>query len=126
MGMPTWDGLPFNRPEFRGVELIYSTPFYNAKLDKVSANINSYFKEFMFARPTDMVFRGYEVMWRFGTMLQKYGSDLASNLSNRQIKVFTDYDIQPVLSRQNMTLDYFENKKLYFVKWQEGVIKSVN
>lgn len=126
MGMPTWDGLPFHRAEFRGVDLIYSTPFYNAKLDKVSASINTYFKESMFARPTDMVFRGYEVMWRFGTMLQKYGADFASNLSNKQIKVFTDYDIQPVLSRQDMTLDYFENRKLYFVKWQDGMIRSVN
>lgn len=126
MGMPTWDGLPFNHAEFRGVDLIYSTPFYNAKLDKVSAGITNYFKEFMFARPTDMVFRGYEVMWRFGTMLQKYGPDFSSNLSMKQFKIFTDFDIQPVLSKQNMTLDYFENKKLYFVKWQEGVIKLVN
>ncbi len=126
MGMPTWDGLPFNHAEFRGVDLIYSMPFYNAKLDKVSAGITNYFKEFMFARPTDMVFRGYEVMWRFGTMLQKYGPDFSSNLSMKQFKIFTDFDIQPVLSKQNMTLDYFENKKLYFVKWQEGVIKLVN
>lgn len=126
MGMPTWDGLPFNRPEFRGVDLVYSTPFYNAKLDKISAGINNYFKENMFARPSDMVFRGYEVLWKFGSLLQKYGSDLSSNLSNRAFKVFTDYDIQPVLSRQNMTLDYFENRKLYFVKWQDGVIKLVN
>lgn len=126
MGMPTWDGLPFNRPEFRGVDIVYSTPFYNAKLDKVSTDINNYFKESMFARPSDMVFRGYEVMWKFSSMLQKYGNELSSNLTNRQIRVFTDYDIQPVLSRQNMTLDYFENKKLYFVKWQEGLIKLVN
>ncbi|MBL0234876.1 MAG: ABC transporter substrate-binding protein [Chitinophagaceae bacterium] len=126
MGMPTWDGLPFNRPEYRGVDLVYSTPYYNPKLDKVSAAINNYFKENMFARPSDMVFRGYEVMWRFGSMLQKYGSDLSSNLSTKQYRVFTDYDIQPVISRQNMTLDYFENRRLYFVKWQEGVIKLVN
>lgn len=126
MGMPTWDGLPFNRSEFRGVDLVYSTPFYNAKLDKISAGINNYFKENMFARPSDMVFRGYEVLWKFGSLLQKYGADLSSNLSNRAFKVFTDYDIQPVLSRQNMTLDYFENRKLYFVKWQDGLIKLVN
>jgi hypothetical protein len=125
MGMPTWDGLPFQRSEFRGVDIIYSTPFYNAKLDKVSAGINSYFKENMFARPTDMVFRGYEVIWKFGKLLLQYKEDLASNLSNRQYKLFTDFDIQPELSRQNMTLDYFENKKLYFVKWQEGIIKQV-
>jgi len=25
-----------------------------------------------------------------------------------------------------MTMEYFENKKLYFVKWQDGVVKGVN
>jgi len=39
--------------------------------------------------------------------------------------VFTDFDIQPVYTnRQNMTLDYFENKKLYYVRIING-IKSV-
>ena len=38
---------------------------------------------------------------------------------------FTDFDIQPVIGKQNMTLDYFENKKLYFLKWQDGVLKGI-
>lgn len=126
MGMPTWDNIKdFNKPEYKGIEIIYSTPFYNPKLDKVSLGIINYFSQIMFARPSDMVFRGYEVTWKYARLLLQYGRDLASNLSNKQNKVFTDFDIQPVLNKQNMTLDYFENKKLYFLKWQDGIIKSV-
>jgi hypothetical protein len=126
IGMPTWDGIGFSKPEFKGIEIVYSTPFYNAKLDKTSLSITNQFNKKMFARPSDMVFRGYEVTFRFARLLKQYGKDIASNLGNKQIKVFTDFDIQPVLNKQNLTLDYFENKKLYFLKWQDGVLKSIN
>lgn len=125
IGMPTWDGINFTKPEFKGAEITYSTPFYNPKTDKVSMSITNYFNKVMFARPSDMVFRGYEITWKYARLLMQYGKDLASNLSNKQNKVFTDLDIEPVISKQSMTLDYFENKKLYFVKSQDGVLKAV-
>lgn len=127
IGMPTWDNIKdFNKPEYKALEIIYSTPFYNAKTDKVSYSITNDFNSKMFARPSDMVFRGYEVTMRFARLLAQYKKDIASNLGTRQNKVFTEFDIQPVfLNRQNMTLDYFENKKLYFIKFMDGEIKSV-
>jgi hypothetical protein len=79
----------------------------------------------MFARPSDMVFRGYEVTWKYAKLLLQYGKEISSNLANKQSKVFSDFEIQPVLNKQNMTLDYFENKKLYFLKWQDGVLKGI-
>ena len=127
MGMPTWDGIKeFSKPEFKGIEIIYSTPFYHTKTDKVSQGIFTHFNTKMYARPSDMVFRGYEVTWKFARLLLKYGKDLSSNLGSKQDKVFTDFDIQPMLNKKTMVLDYFENKKLYFVKWQDGIIKGVN
>ena len=125
IGMPTWDGISFNKSEYKGIEIIYSTPFYNAKNDKASVSISQRFNKMMYARPSDMVFRGYEVTFRFARMLLQYGNDIASNLANKYMKVFTDFDIQPVLNKQSMTLDYFENKKLYFLKWQDGQLKGV-
>lgn len=126
MGMPTWDNIKdFNKSEYKGVEIIYSTPFYNAKTDKISQSITNHFNKVMFARPSDMVFRGYEVTWKYAKLLLQYGKDIASNLGNKQNKVFTDFDIQPIINRQGMTLDYFENKKLYFLKWQDGMLKAV-
>ena len=128
MGMPTWDAIKdFTRPEYKGIEIIYSTPFYNAKTDKVSVGINNYFNNKMYARPSDMVFRGYEVTFRFAKLLLQYGKDINSSLSisSKQAKIFTDYDIQPVINKQTAALDYFENKKLYFLKWQDGIIKGI-
>ena len=79
----------------------------------------------MYARPSDMVFRGYEVTWKYARLLMQYKNDFNSNISNKQHTVFTEFNIQPVLDRQTMALDYFENKKLYFLKWQDGVLKGV-
>ncbi|MEO5562500.1 MAG: amino acid ABC transporter substrate-binding protein [Chitinophagaceae bacterium] len=128
MGMPTWETISkdFTRPEFKGIEIIYSTPFYNAKTNPVSVSISNYFNTEMYSRPSDMVFRGYETTWKFSKLLLQYGKDISSNLTSKQYHVFTEYDIQPVISRTTNTLEYFENKKLYFLKWLDGIIKVSN
>ena len=127
VGMPTWDAIKdFGKPEYKDLEIIYCTPFYNARIDRVSTSIINHFNNNMFARPSDMVMRGYEAAWRFGKLLVKYGADINSNITRREFNVFRDFDIQPVmLNAENLTLDYFENKKLYFLKVQNGVVKAV-
>jgi hypothetical protein len=127
VGMPTWDAITdFNKKEYKGLSIVYTTPFYNAKTDKTSLSITNYFKINLYSRPTDMVFRGYECMYRFGKLLADNGSNLNSSIGEKKYKVFTDWDIQPVLDRQTFSLDHFENKKLYFVKKVGGLVTTVN
>ncbi len=128
MGMPTWDVISeFRNPEYKGLEIIYSTPFYNDRNNHVSLSIIDYFNTNLYARPSDMVFRGYETTWRFSKLLTEYKKDFPANLSRKEFNVFRDFDIQPIFTnRQNMTLDYFENKKLYFIKKVDGVVMAVN
>jgi hypothetical protein len=122
IGMPTFDniGKEFSRPVYKGLPIIYTTPFYNNRTDKVSQEIVNFYNNSMYARPTDMVMRGYEAIWHFAQLLVKYKSDLSSNLSRKEFNVFREFDIQPVINRQRQTLDYFENKKLFFIKWLNG------
>jgi ABC-type branched-subunit amino acid transport system substrate-binding protein len=127
IGMPTFENASkdFNKPEFKGPEIIYSTPLYNPRTDKVSRSITNYFSIKMYARPSDMVMRGYEATWRFSKLLIQYQKDIAANLTRKEFNVFREFDIQPIINKQTATLDYFENKKLYFIVWQDGVIKTV-
>lgn len=127
VGMPTLETVSkdFNQAEFRGPEFIYSTPFYNARTDRVSHLITGYFTSKMYARPSDMVLRGYETAWRFGKLLLKYTSGLGNQITRKEFNVFHDFDIRPVPNRFTGTADYYENKKLYFLKWQDGVLKGV-
>ncbi|MCB0715232.1 MAG: ABC transporter substrate-binding protein [Chitinophagaceae bacterium] len=127
MGMPTWDGIDdFKDADYQGIDIVYSTPFYNPRTDKISQKIIDYFNRNMYARPSDMVMRGYEAMWRFANILMKFKTDFASNLSFKDFDVFREFDIQPVLDRETMMLNYFENKKLYFLTLQNGIIKEVH
>ena len=73
-----------------------------------------------------MVFRGYETTFHFGKLLMKYRNNIINNLSSNQYKIFNDLDIKPVKVRESNTVpDYLENKKLYFIRKQDGNIKSV-
>lgn len=126
IGMPTWDNEDFSRPEWKGVEILFTTPFYNARTDKTSQAIVDHFAKYFYAKPSDMVIRGFETTWKFARLLQKYGSDLPSNLSSKDFNLIRSFDIQPVLNRTTLALDYFENRKLYFIKWLDGTFKVLN
>jgi hypothetical protein len=126
IGMPTWDGITdFNKKDYNGLDIVYSTPFYTDMANSLSTAISDTFNATMYARPSDMVFRGYECMYRFGKLLVEKDSNLVSSIGEKKFKVFTDFDIQPVLNHQTMALEYFENKKLYFIKKEDGAVKQV-
>ena len=126
-GMPTWDNITdFTQPEYTDQEIYYTTPFYINPADSLVINIQQNYKSKFYSRPSDMLFRGYETTYRFGKLLQLHGRSLSGSIGEKKFKVFCDFDIQPVfLNRQNMTLDYFENKKLYFIKKVNGSITNV-
>jgi hypothetical protein len=122
IGMPTWDAMNFNKTEFKDLEIVYSTPFYYNIYNRLGSQITNLFAARFNGRPTDMFYRGYEVMLRFALLLLDTKKDIASNLTRKGNYVFTNFDIQPVfLNKENMTLDYFENKKLYFIKTLNGI-----
>ena len=127
IGMPTWDNLDLSKPEFAGEEIAYSTPFYINPADTLVKIIQQNFKTRFYSRPSDMVFRGYESVYRFTKLLLLHGKDLSGSIGEKKFKVFNDFEITPVfLNRQTMTLDYFENKKVYFVKKMDGNVVAVN
>jgi ABC-type branched-subunit amino acid transport system substrate-binding protein len=121
VGMPTWDGFNLSKPEFKNMEIVYSTPFNYGKWSPLGTQLTKAFESKVNGRPTDMYFRGYETVLRFVMLLLQSNKDVASNLSYNGNYVFTQFDIQPVfLNKEDMTLDYFENKKLYFTRVVNG------
>ena len=127
IGMPTWDNIAdFTHPGFSGEEIVYSTPFYTNPSDNLVKSIQQVFKTKFYSRPSDMVFRGYECTYRFSKLLLQYGRNLSGSIGEKKYKVFSDFDIEPVfLNKQTMTLDYLENKKLYFIRKLDGSITGV-
>lgn len=128
MGMPTWDGIrEFSKPAYRGADLLFCTPFYSPRSDSVSIALETFFNNQLYARPSDLVLRGYEAMWRFSKLVLRYGKESALHLGSKAFSVFREMDIQPVITAGNPpVVQYYENKKLYFLKWQDGFLKAAN
>ena len=122
-GFPTWENIDFTKKEFKGINIIYSTPFYNDNTSTASKNIQSYYKKSMYARPSDLVFRAFALTYKYGRLLSKYGNQFTTNMNNREFVGIYDFDIQPVL--KNGQLNYFENKNLYFLTFLDGKIIKV-
>lgn len=122
MGMPTWENYNFNRA--KDLEIIYTTPFYYNRSSELENSLAAQYNAVLSAKPSDLFFRGYETTLRFGMLLAETGKDVASNLTKKGNTVFTQFDIQPVFKGPSMTLDYFENKHLYFIK-VFGTVKNI-
>lgn len=124
IGMPTWDGL---RDISKNLEIIYSSPYNFTRVDKISLQLFEKYKTKFAGRPGDMVFKGFESMYRFTKLLLKHGDSLTAHLSDKDYTIFNNFNIQPVRANKETVLpDYLENKKLYFIRKMDGKIKSVN
>ena len=124
--MPTWwDVTDFTKPEYQKVEVIYTTPFYLSPTSPLVIKIENEFRSRFYSRPTDMVFRGYETLYHFAHLLHANGKNIGAAFSDNRFRLFNDFQIQPVLDPKTTTLDYFENKKIYFIKKVDGVVTAV-
>ncbi|MBS1668187.1 MAG: amino acid ABC transporter substrate-binding protein [Bacteroidetes bacterium] len=126
MGMPTWDNIDFLPEEYSGPEIIYSTPFYINPNDSLVKSIQQYFYTNYFMKGSDMIIRGFETTYHFAKLLNLFGSDLTNHIDSKKFEVINNFDIEPVYTnKQNTSPDYYENKKLYFVKRVDGKVTAV-
>lgn len=124
IGMPTWDGI---RDISKDLEIVYSTPYNFDRNTKTAIQLSNKYRDKYAGRASDMVFKGFESMYHFTKLLLKYGSGFVSHLSDKEFKLFNEYDIQPVKSEKDSThTDYLENKKLYFIRKKDGMVRTVN
>jgi hypothetical protein len=128
IGMPNWDGFrDLSRPEMKGIDILYTSPYNYTRTDKLGIYITTKYRNKFLSRPSDLVFKGYESFFHFTKLWLKHKENLIHNLSDKSFKLFNDYDIQPVkFKKENKEPDYWENRKLYFIKRVDGQIKLVN
>jgi len=127
IGMPTWDGIKdLDKPDCKGIEIIYSSPYNPSRTDKTSVSFIANYKLKYSGRPSDMAFKGFESMYHFTKLLLAHDQNSINFLSEKNYKLFNDFDIRAVKNRSTNNTDYLENRKLYFIKKADGSIKSVN
>lgn len=118
IGMPTWET---GRDLSQYAEIIYTTHFQTQRNEKAARAIAAAYQKKMAGGANDMVYKGFEAMYRFGKLLVRYPNELMQQLSNKTFNLLNDFDIRNV----NNPADYLENKKIYFVRKSQGSIKSI-
>ena len=68
--------------------------------------------------------RSFEAMYHFGKLLAKYPNNILQHLSDKEFRLLNDFDIR-ANKLSNGSTDYLENKKIYFIRKQDGQIKTV-
>ncbi|MEO7311902.1 MAG: hypothetical protein ABIX01_15970 [Chitinophagaceae bacterium] len=126
IGMPTWDDFKFEKAEFKGVEIMYPTPFLTSSGNsRVYNSVSNKYRARAKSRASDMVYKGFEITYRYIKNMLSH-QDHIVDLSDHTGKIFSDFDLEPVKIRTTKNEpDYYENKKVYFVKKLDGVVKGI-
>ncbi|MEO6584122.1 MAG: ABC transporter substrate-binding protein [Ferruginibacter sp.] len=120
MGMPNWENFAFNKIKTPDFPVYFTTPYYNVKWDAQSKMLKEVYNQKFKGNPSDLSYKGFELVSIFTRLLANYPIDFISHL-NDHTKLFTRYNFRPVfLSAKSTTPDYFENKHLYFIKLVNG------
>lgn len=127
IGMPTWDGLKgLNKSSYKGLEIMYTSAYNYSNTNKLVARLTDKYQKRYNAKPSDLVFKGYETTLRFGRLISTYGANATQLFSDDIFKVLNCLDIQPTYnSAIPSQIDYYENARIYFIKKVEGSVKSV-
>ena len=127
IGMPNWDGFAFmqHKNKLKEYPVYFTTPYYNGKWDGQSKKIQAAYKKMYKASPSDMAYKGFECVYLFTKLLTHYPNDFMNHLNDYSYKVFNEYNFKPVfLNKKSDVPDYFENKRLYFMKSMNGSISK--
>lgn len=125
IGMPNWDGFrDLLKPEYKTIDITYTSPYNYTRNDKLGLLLTTKYRNKFLSRPSDLVFKGYESFYHFTKLSIKHKDNLIHNLSDKSFKLFNDFDIQVVkFKKESKEPDYWENRKLYFIKKTDGQLK---
>lgn len=128
VGMPTWESIKeLNRPELKLMPIVYSTSFYNPGTDKWTTDFDANYRKQSFSKPSDIAFKGFEIMYTFVHLLYKHDTLLTQHLTDKSFKLLSDYDFRAIRWTQGSPEpDYYENKRVYVLRRLNGAITLLN
>jgi Periplasmic binding protein len=128
VGMPTWEDIKeFSKPEYKALSITFPVPMITPPVSRTAQIAGAKFRTRFGSIPGDHMYRGYENVYHFCKLLLKYGKDTPANFSDKSFMLYSSYQLQPtMLNSSQMTLDYFENKKIWLVQKYNGVTKTIS
>ena len=126
IGMPNWDGFSsLKKTSFKDFPIYYTTAFINNKANPYTKQIGQVYSKKFKGVPSDMAYKGFETVYIFARLIIRYPDDFMSHLNEYAYKVFNDYNFKAVyVNKKSKIPDYFENKRLYFMRILNGKISK--
>lgn len=120
--MPTAEAITSlgKADEFPNSKIFYTTSYVIDKVTPASMYIGREYKKYMGSAPSDVVYKGFESLWFFVKLMEKYGVPFNNYINDNSYSFITPYKIMPVKNKSGFY--FFENKFLYLVKYENGIV----
>lgn len=120
-GMPSWKGIANLRKEgaMPNIGITIPAPFYFDPSTSVGKGFSDAYNEKYGGRPGEMAYRGYETMYWYAYLLQRYGTVFNDHYADNGAAPFTRFDIRLSADKDGGPL-YYENHHVYLYRYQSG------
>jgi ABC-type branched-subunit amino acid transport system substrate-binding protein len=123
IGMPVWDGMKeIQSKAYAGIPIYFTTAFNIPSGHQWAQQIEKKIKSIIGVKPSISMMKGFELTFYFANLMTSYGMLKTEKLDTKPFKVLNDFDFRPVKwSPMSEVNDYFENKRIYFIRRLNGV-----
>lgn len=121
-GMPTMEMITtLKKTEaFPNMKIYFTTAFIKENLSPATKYILSNYKKKMGGSPTDLVYKGFESIYFFAHMMNRYGVPFNEHITDNRYSFLTPYKIMPV--KKASKFKFYENKYLYMISYENGIM----
>lgn len=120
-GMPSWKGMSILNKEgsMSSLGITVSAPFYFDPSVSAGRGFSEAFARTYGGRPSEMAFRGYETLYWYAYLLNRYGTIFNDHLTDSGTAPFTRFEMELLKNKDNKEL-YYGNTHVYFYRYQGG------
>lgn len=120
-GMPSWKGMSSLQKEgaMSSLGITVSAPFYFDPSVSAGKGFSDAFNRAYGGRPSELAFRGYEALYWYASLLNRYGTVFNDHLGDSGNAPFTRFEMDLLKNRDDKEL-YYGNRHVYFYRYQGG------
>jgi hypothetical protein len=124
IGMPNWESFGVfgsKAPVLKNEPTVHFTASYHgSNRDSICKNMSIRYDEQYKGSPDEFAMRGFETTYAFSRLLWAFPADFTQHINDNIFSLTHTYQFMPVLNKAG-EIDYYENKKLLFLKRKKGV-----
>jgi len=127
-GMPSWDEFESLNIEYlEHLNLHITSNFYKDMSKSKAVQFEQVYRANLNNLPSEYACKGYDVVKYFGKMLERKNEEKELTETLRYSnETFGGFHFVPVLNPETGEVDFFENQKLYMLKFENYQFRKVN